>query len=458
MHAQFGPRFSRAQKLLITFLIVLAFAGAGWVTWKFFIFDDSHSSQVDFDTKVPPHLVSLSESVMTVSNLDGTETTTTELPPGFSAMLGVDQGRWLLEDNRDTVVNYFDLSAKQPKLRSVQLPFAGWAIHPRTVRVGSDVVLLYAPDGSLGLAVVNLKDGTAYPIASARQKYFLAGSVRDYLLFKEVDGLNTVIVPIADPTAFWILKGAVVDIRGTTALVATVNGLANYLSTYDGTKVVGVRVQVENPIMGGMLLDTGALVLERSGALSLLDFVTSKVKRAGVSPFGAQGAIPVADDRLYGWGGDGSALLGADGVPLGNYPLGPVPEGATEGPPLVATAGGTGCLVLQPGPQLKPTGAAAMLISTVDGAELVQMDASPNWVSPDGCTLVGLDSKVVINGKPVEVDLDHVSSVSRDGGSVLGVRTSAVNSTAGTPTFVLLDVATGKTTELESALNLFATF
>ncbi len=455
MQVSFAPRFSRAQKLLIALVVVLVLASAGWVAWKFFIVDNSHSSEVDFDfVDVPPHLVSLSESAMTVSNLDGSETRTAEVPPGFSAMLGVDQGRWLLEDNRDTVVNYFDLSARQPELRSVELPFAGWAIHPRTIRVGSDVVLLYSTDGSLGLAVVNLLDGTAYPIASARAKYFLAGSVRDFLLFKEVDGLNTVIVPMADPTAFWTLQGAVVDIRGTTSLVASVNGLANYLTTYQGTKVVGVRVQVENPIMGGMLVDTGALVLERSGALSLLDFVTAKVKRAGVSPFGAQGAIPVADDRLYGWGGDGSALLGADGVPLANYPLGAPAVVDGEGPPMVATAGGTGCLVLQPGPQLKPTGAGAVLISTVDGTELATLDASPNWVSPDGCTLVGLDSQVVIDGRPVEVDMDHVSSVSRDGKWVLGLRTSE----AGEPTFVLLDVATGEATQLDSPLNLFATF
>ena len=458
MHVSIGPRFSRAQKLLIALTVVLVVGFIGFVMWRLFIVDDSRTTKPVVDADTPPHLVSLTESSMTVANLDGTEARTAELPPAFAAMLVVDQGRWLVEDNRDTVVNYFDLSAAQPELRSVELPFAGWAIHPRTVRVGNDIVLLYSPDGSLGLAVVNLADGTAYPIASARAKYFLAGSVRDYLLFKDVDGINTVIVPVADPTAFWTMKGAVVDIRGTTTLVATVNGLASYLTMFDGPKTVGVRVQVENPIMGGMLIDTGALVLERSGALSSLDFVTGKVKRAGVSPFGAQGAIPVADNRLYGWGGDGSALVGADGVPLANYVLGPSVVADTEGPPMVATDGGTGCLVLQPGPQLKSTGASAILISTVDGAELLEMDASPNWVSPDGCTLVGLDSTVVINGKVVDVDLDRVFSVSRDGASVLGVRNSAGDGTTGTPTFVLLDVASGETTKLESATNLFATF
>ena len=451
MHESFAPRFSRLQLWMIAVLAVALLASAGVITWRIVSGDESTSAPGD---ALAQHVVSLSESELTVAALDGTDAKTTSLPSAFDAILVADQGRWLLEDNRDTVVNYFDLAARQPELRSVELPFPGFAIHPRTVRLGNDVVLLYSPDGSLGLAVVNLLDGTAYPIASARGKYFEAGSVRDYLLFKEVDGLKTVIVPIADPTALWTMNGAVVDIRGTTTLIATVDGRASYLTVYEGLKAVGVRVQVENPIMGGMLTETGAVVLERTGAVSVLDNVTGKVKRAGVSEFGAQGAIPVADDRLYGWGGEGSAVLDPEGAPLSTYPLGTTDTG--ERRPLVATAGGSaaGCLVLQPGPQLKPAGAGALLISIADGAELATLDASPSWVSPDGCTLIGLDSQVIIEGKPVEVDLDQVFSVSRDRGSVLGMRRSG----DGDATFVLLDLATREVTELGAGFHLFATF
>lgn len=452
MHVSMGPRFSRQQQLLFATLAVLFFAVVGVAIFKLVAGGDATASQEDIDYSTrPPHVVSLTESSMTVALLDGTEARTTALPDGFDAMLVADQGRWLLEDNRDSVLNYFDLSAMQPELRSVELPFTGWEIHPRTVRVGSDVVLLHSPDGSLGLAVVNLADGTAYPTASARAKYFEAGSVRDFLLFKEVDGLNTIIVPVADPTVFWTMKGAVVDIRGTTTLVATSDGLSSFLTVYEGLHPVGVRVQVENPIMGGMLTETGALVLERTGGITLLDNLTGKVKRAGVSEFGAQGAIPVADDRLYAWGGDGSALLDPEGLPIANYLLFTPTEG--EPRPLVATAGGTGCLVLQPGPQLKTTGAGALLISVVDGAELLEMDASPSWVSQDGCTLVGLDATVVIDGKPVEVDLDQVFSVSRDKSSVLGRRTAGDDAT-----FVVVDLASQQVRQLESGFHLFATF
>ncbi len=449
MHAQFAPRFSRAQQLLIVLLVVLFVGGAGFITWRVVTSSDSTSSG---DADLSQHVVSLTGTSLIIASADGTPTATAALPADFDAMVVADQGRWLLEDNRDNAVNYFDLSAAQPELRTVELPFPGFAIHRRTVRVGNDVVLLHSPEGLLGLAVVNLIDGTAYPIASAREKYYEAGSVRDFLLFKQVDGLNTVIVPISDPTAFWVMKGAVVDIQGTKTLIATSDGFSYFVNVYEGLKVVGVRVQVENPIMGGMLTDTGAVVLERTGGITLIDIFTTKVRRAGVSEFGAQGAIPVADGRLYGWGGDGSAILDAEGLPLAGYTLGTTEAG--EQRPLVATAGGTGCLVLQPGSQLKPSGAGGLLISVVDGAELVELGASPSWVSPDGCTLVGLDSSVVIDGKSVAVGLDQVFFVSPDRRSVLGRNTAA----DGTATFVLLDLASKAITELPSGFHLFATF
>ena len=404
MHATAGPRFSREQRLLAGILAVLGVVGAGFITWKIVTGGDSTPTD---DHVAQPYVVSLGDSSMTVARIDGNGTTTrttttivstTVLPAEFDALVVPDQGRWLLEDNPDNVLNYFDLAAPQPEMRSVELPFAGWSIERQTVRPGNDVVLLHSPDGSLGLAVVNLLDGTAYPLASARAKYYKAGTVRDFLLFKEVEGLNTIIVPAADPTTFWTMRGAVVDIRGTRTLVATADGLASFLTVFEGLQPLGVRLQVENPIMGGMLTDTGALVLERTGAISTLDNVTGKVKRGDVSTFGAQGALPVADGRLYGWGGDGSALLDAEGLALANYPLGTTAAG--EQRPLVATAGGTGCLVLQPGPQLVPTGAGALLISVVDGAELVQLDASPSWVSSDGCTLVGLDAACLLYTSP----------------------------------------------------------
>ena len=448
MHASFAPRFSRAQQMLIALLVVLFVGGAGFITWKVLTSGDSSSS----DAPLAQHIISLTETSLTVATADGTPTATAALPAGFDAMVVADQGRWLLENNRDNAVNYFDLSAAQPELHTVQLPFPGFAIERRTVRVGSDVVLLYSPDGSLGLAVVNLADGTAYPIASSREKYYEAGSVRDFLLFKQVDAAKTVIVPLADPTAFWIMNGAVVDIRGTATLIATVDGRANFVRVYDGLKPTGVRVQVENPIMGGMLTDTGAVVLEKTGGITLIDSLTGKIKRAGVSEFGAQGAIPVADNRLYGWGGDGSAILDEAGLPLANYTLGTTAAG--EQRPLVATAGGLGCLVLQPGPQLKASGAGGLLVSVLDGAQLVELNASPSWVSPDGCTLVGLDSSVVIDGKSVDVGLDQVFFVSPDRRSVLG-RTVGGD---GTATFVLLDLATKQTTELDSGFHLFATY
>ncbi|MCE9623709.1 MAG: hypothetical protein K8R99_15325 [Actinomycetia bacterium] len=451
MHAQFAPRFTRAQQLLIAILVLLFVGSAGFITWRVVSRDDSTSSG---SVELAQHVVSLTETSLTIASADGTPTATAALPTGFDAMVVADQGRWLLEDNRDTAVNYFDLAATQPELRTVELPFPGFAIHSRTVRVGNDVVLLYSPDGLLGLAVVNLVDGTAYPIASAREKYYEAGSVRDFLLFKQVDGLNTVIVPVADPTAFWIMKGAVVDIRGTTTLIATVDGLANYVTVYDGLKVVGLRVQVENPIMGGMLTDTGAVVLEKTGGITVVDNLTGKVKRAGVSEFGAQGAIPVADNRLYGWGGEGSSILDEAGLPLAQatYALGTTAAG--EQRPLVATDGGLGCLVLQPGPQRVAAGAGGLLVSVVDGTELLQLAASPSWVSSDGCTLVGLDASVVVDGRVVDVGLDQVFFVSPDRRSVLG-RTASGD---GTAQFVLLDLATNQTTELQSGFHLFAMF
>ena len=91
--------------------------------------------------------------------------------------------------------------------------------------------------------------------------------------------------------------------------------------------------------------------------------------------------------------------------------------------------------------------------SVVDGAELLEMDASPSWVSQDGCTLVGLDATVVIDGKLVEVDLDQVFSVSRDKSSVLGRRTAGDDAT-----FVVVDLASQQVRELESGFHLFATF
>ena len=448
MH-EFAPRFSRAQLWLLALVAALVLGGAGAITWKAVM---GGGSEATGDKEVAQHVVSISETSLIVATADGTPTGSAAIPAGFDAMIVPDQGRWLLEDNRDAVINYFDLAAEQPELRSIELPFPGFAIEERTVRVGNDIVLLYSPDGLLGLAVANLSDGTAYPIASARQKYYLAGSVRDYLLFKQVDEPKTVIVPIADPTAFWITTGAVVDIRGTTSLIATVSGPANYVTVYDGFKPVGVRVQVENPIMGGMLTDQGAVVLEKTGGITVVDNLTGKVKRAGVSEFGAQGAIPVADNRLYGWGGEGSAILDEAGLPLVAYALGATE--AAEPRPLVATDGGIGCLVLQPGPQLKPSGAGGLLISVADGEELLTLDASPSWVSPDGCTLVGLDASVVIDGKAVNVDLDQVFSVSPDRSSVLG----RTDGGGGTPTFVLLDLASKQTIELTTGFHLFATF
>lgn len=456
MYATFEPRFSVLQKVLMVVACIVVIAG-GITAWIVFIGDDAKKTDTVVDlSAIPPRLVSLSTNSLTVYDLDGEVASTAEMPSNFAAMLVVDQGRWLVEDNRDSVVNYFDLAAEQPEMRAVELPFQGWAIHPATVRVGSDVVLLYSPEGELGLAVVNLADGTAYPIASARANYFLAGTVRDYLLFKEVDGLNTVIVPAADPTAFWMRQGAVVDIRGTTSLVAVANGPANFMVIYEGTKTVGARVQVENPIMGGMLNDAtaGAVVLERSGALTIIENMTGKVRRAGVSEFGAQGAIPVADGRWYGWGGEGSALMDAAGVPVATYLLTDVLNDLGDRRPLIATHGGTGCLVLQPQPQLKTSGAGAMLVSTVDGAELLPLDASPSWVSRDGCTLIGLDGLVVIDGRAVNVELEQAFSVSRDGRSVLGRRTAE----SGEAEFVLLDVASGEITVLDSPINLFAAF
>jgi len=454
MPASYGPRFSRSQQALSVLVVVLLLGGAGFITWKVITSDGSTSSGND---SVAAHLVSLTESQLTVSSIDDTGsptvTATAPVPPAFDAMVVADQGRWLLEDNRDDAINYFDLAAGQPELRTIELPFPGFAIHRRTVRVGNDVVLLSSPDGLLGLAVANLVDGTAYPIASAREKYYEAGSVRDYLLFKQVGGVNTVIVPVADPTAFWTMKGAVVDIRGTTTLIASVSGLENFVTVYEGLKPVGSRVQVENPIMGGMLTETGAVILEKTGGITVVDILTAKVKRAGVSEFGAQGAIPVADDRLYGWGGDGSAILGADGRPIAKgYALGMTDVG--EQHPLVATAGGLGCLVLQPGPQLKASGAGGLLVSVVDAAELVQLEASPSWVSPDGCTLVGLDSSVVIDGKAVAVDLDQVFFVAPDRRTLIGRNTAS----DGTAIAVLLNLASKAIIELPSGFHLFATF
>ena len=451
--ASYGPRFSRSQQVLTVVVAVLLLGGAGFITWKVVTSDDSKSAG---DAAVSEHLVTLTESQLIVSSIDDvgapTVIATAPLPLAFDAMVVADQGRWLLEDNRDAAINYFDLDAAQPELRTVDLPYPGLAIHRRTVRAGNDVVLLYSPDGLYGLAVVNLVDGTAYPIASSREKYYEAGSVRDFLLFKQVDGLNTVIVPLADPTAFWIVKGAVVDIRDTGTLIVSVDGRANFVRVYEGPKPVGVRVQVENPVMGGMLTATGAVVLEKTGGITVLDNQTAKVKRAGVSEFGAQGAIPVADDRLYGWGGEGSAILDADGQPIATYTLGTTDTG--ERRPLVATAGGTGCLVLQPGPQLKPSGAGGLLVSVADGSELVPLDASPSWVSPDGCTLVGLDSTVVIDGKVVQVDLEQVFFVAPSRRTVIGRNTAS----DGTVTPVLFNLASKAIIELPSGFHLFATF
>lgn len=455
MHASVGPRFSREQKLLAAILAVLFVATAAVVTWRIVSGDDSGNAD---DHVAQPHLVSLTDSSLRIARFDDagrvdiTTASTTAVPPQFDALIVVDQGRWLLEDNRDTVVNYFDLAAEQPEMRSVELPFAGWAIERRTVRPGNDSVLLYSPDGSLGLAIVNLVDGTAYPLASARAKYFLAGTVRDYLLFKDVETAKTIIVPMDDPTTFWTMNGAVVDIRDTRTLVATADGFASFLTVFEDLKPVGQRVQVENPIMGGMLTEAGAIVLERTGAITEVDFTTAKVRRGGVSTFGAQGALPVADDRLYGWGGEGSAMLDAEGLEMTNYLLGVTDEGVER--PLVATAGGTGCLVLQPGPQLKTVAAGGLLIAVDDGEELAQLEASPSWVSPDGCTLVGLDASVIIDGRRVDVDLDQVYSVAPDRKSVLGRRTADDGEVA----FVLLDLASGEVTELGTGFHLYALF
>ena len=93
-------------------------------------------------------------------------------------------------------------------------------------------------------------------------------------------------------------------------------------------------------------------------------------------------------------------------------------------------------------------------MSVIDASELLPLAASPSWVSPDGCTLVGLDSSVVIDGKAVVVDLDQVFFVSPDRRTVIGRNTSS----DGTATPILLNLASKARVELPAGFYLFASF
>ena len=72
----------------------------------------------------------------------------------------------------------------------------------------------------------------------------------------------------------------------------------------------------------------------------------------------------------------------------------------------------------------------------------------------DGCTMVGLDSTVVIDRRAGRVDLDQVFAVSPGRGSVLGRR----DSSDGVSSFVLLDLMRNKSSSCHEAFQLFATF
>ena len=147
----------------------------------------------------------------------------------------------------------------------------------------------------------------------------------------------------------------------------------------------------------------------------------------------------IAPDRLLMVGEEGSALVGTDGAVVRTWPT-------RDGEATVLHRAGTKCAVVQPNANLQIEGDGVELIDIATGETLVELSASVESFSGDGCSLTTLvpPQMLVLGGEIVDLgDAERVATF-----DVATRRAVLVHDGDDGVRFELLDLASGETTEL----------
>lgn len=450
-----GPTRTTPWKLIIGAVAVIAAVIVGIVV--FTGGDDEPGSSTPGGHGGPVvsgewHLMRLDEAGVSVLNADGAVERTVTLPEDFMPAMAPTMGRWLVGEPDGTSLTVIDLA--DGTARTLELPGADMVVDRGTLRTGGSVVVFFTPAGG-PLARVDLASGTVSPMG-ANERYGQIGPRPGFSLYVSFGEPATLIVPVDDPAAAWEVPGGVADVRGSETLVVQTEDFASTVSRLDGTEQQGKAVAFEVRIDGGMLSADGAVVIDTGGGIQALDFTAGTHELLGTIGFGVDVVVPIGTDHLLAWGGSGTAIVAADGSV--DQTVDPAPDADGELQPLQPVPGGVGsqCLALQFGDGLKAEGARASLWDIATRTQLVKLEATPQLVGIDGCSVVtlGNPAQLVIDGALVDLGLTGVQTVSPDHTQVIG----RVEGADGSPAMVLVTVADGAQVPLEMGAHFYANF
>ena len=398
------------------------------------------------------HLMRVDDTGVSVLDLAGAVVRTIELPEGFVPTLTQQLGRWLPGEPDGTSLTVIDLS--DGTAHTLELPAEGMMLDRGLLASGGDMAVYFSASGG-PLALADFAAGTARPLGE-HDKYVPFGRRPGFALYFSLDEPATVIVPIDDPAAAWEVPGGVADVHGTDALVLQTEDFVSTAFRFSGTEQQGEGITFKAAIDGGILTDTGAVVIDTGGGVDSVDFAAGTYSLLGTLGIGIDVAVPLGTDHLMAWGASGTALVNIDGTVV--QLIDPVADADGNPVPLQPAPGGVGseCVSVQPGPAMVPQGITASVWNIATLEKVAELQSTPLSAAADGCTVVtvGNPAEVVIDGVLVDVGLLSVQVISPDHLHVIGRAESPDGATG----MAMVTVADGTQVPLEVGGYFYARF
>lgn len=358
-----------------------------------------------------------------------------ELPRGFSPLVTPMTGRWLLGDDRRSV-DLVVVDLVDESVRSIRLPDVGRVV-PETVGPGRETVLIEPSEEGM-VMTVDLRSGSVHSLGTPGRVFGWSRTVGDTRLYSTLDRKWSLVVPLDMPSAAFEVEGYVVDVNGGRVLTIDGGFTGNGVSIREaGGPTVSLA---DAPGFAAMLTDAYAWFIDADVVWSV-DPVTQDATPMFELSFQPEWATPLGDGLLLAVSRDESVLLDTRrGVMTPPLP----------GPISVVTRGSQ-CVALQRGSQVRTSGADAVLLDLRSAEGLMSFDATPQAVTPDGCSVLAASdpSVLFVNGSTIATGLARVQAASPWGTWVIG------REGASGPV-VLRRVGDGQTFDLSAGVHQFA--
>ncbi|MCU1367252.1 MAG: hypothetical protein JWN39_2891, partial [Ilumatobacteraceae bacterium] len=313
--------------------------------------------------------------------------------------------------------------------------------------VGGDVLIIDIGSSKL-VSARDVVDDAAGEYASTRG-FATAQAFTDV----KSDPPHTLIVPNNgdDP---WLVDGGVLDIDGNRSLAATFGSADSTVSIFDRDKQVDTA-SLDMAVIGGLLTgDHAATIVSADGKVSSVDMkggMTKDITDLEVEP---GFAIAMTHDRMFVAGHDDTSyLIDAAGTTVRSFDPAQDGDGNAEAVSFVANGyvPGARCFITQAGSGIV-RGGKIDVRTVVDGKSVAQLSTTGVLaVTPDGCTAIGLSgdsADLVLDGKEKDLGRDAtVTALSPD------LRQAVISGGNG---FQLVDIASGRTTDLDRGLYTYA--